>query len=81
MAGLVAAGILSQVSSLGTGGVLAGIRFPLAISEEAEAVLTFADIHFSSEPTEADKQRILNSRPDFVLEMKEHGSLFPKSWL
>lgn len=63
--------ILQLVGELGEGS-LVGVLFPLAIHPEARAVLTAKSLDLpAGQPTDADRNRILDSRPPFMKRLAE----------
>jgi Super-infection exclusion protein B len=72
VAGLMSKGILQGVGTLGESSMV-GILFPLAIASPVKKVLNPHAIGFptTSNVTDADRQRISNSRPEFVKRLGE----------
>jgi hypothetical protein len=80
VAGLMQKGIIQQVGSLGESS-LAGMLFSVTIYPPIKEFVTPEILDLPvHEPTEAEIERIKDSRPDFLFEIEEHKRVFHTSW-
>lgn len=78
--GLLRNGILVQLDSLCEGS-LAGLLAPVSIADGLPDPLVASHIDLPSEPvSEADRDFVLNNRPDFLPEIEHHNEIFHTSW-
>ncbi len=77
--GLVNKGVIDQVSSTGFT-YLNGIFFNYSISKEAELYLTSHILQIPENPTESEKQQIMNSRPAWAVEKSYRENRRNSSW-
>ncbi len=78
--GLLRNGILVQLDSLCEGS-LAGLLAPVSIADGLSDLLVASHIDLPCEPvSDADRDYVLNNRPDFLPEIEHHNEIFHTSW-
>lgn len=81
VSGLLNSGVIEIAGEYATGNILIGLLTPVRLSEVAQDLIYSNPmvIEISNrEPTEAEKQNILNRRPDFIRQLERHNWLYKR---
>lgn len=81
VSGLLNSGVIEIAGEYATGNILIGLLTPVRLSEVAQALIYSNPMVIeipNREPTEAEKQNILNRRPDFIRQLERHNWLYKR---
>lgn len=77
--GLLNSGIIEIAGQYATRNILIGILTPVRLSQTAQKII-YSDLELieipNREPTESERQDILNRRPDFIQQIERHNWLY-----
>lgn len=81
VSGLLNSGVIEIAGEYATGNILIGLLTPVRLSEVAQDLIYSNPMVIeipNREPTEAEKQNILNRRPDFIRQLERHNWLYKR---
>lgn len=81
VSGLLTSGVIEIAGEYATGNILIGLLTPVRLSEVAQDLIYSNPMVIeipNREPKEAEKQNILNRRPDFIRQLERHNWLYKR---
>ncbi|MBE2282287.1 MAG: superinfection exclusion B family protein [Prosthecobacter sp.] len=80
VSGLIAKGVLCRVGTMGERS-LAGLLFPVQLTQEADALVTSSLIEMPDEPiSDHELDFLRKNRPEFLAEIDHHNNIYHTSW-